>query len=123
MGTTSGGVLLYGSCLPALEALCVTGGRFRATVSWRDSNGHLQPGQASPLVGSSGAFWFFDPTNLEIVLKVLDGRSVNGKYWVFFGSMTNVEFTLTVTDTQTGAVRTYVNPQGQLASVADTSAF
>jgi photosystem II stability/assembly factor-like uncharacterized protein len=123
VGTSSGGVQLYGSCLPAPEALCLTGGRFRATLSWRDSSGSLQPGEASPLVGSSGAFWFFDPSNLEIVLKVLDGRSVNGHWWVFIGALSNVEYTITVTDTQTGAVRTYFNPQGQLASVADTSAF
>jgi hypothetical protein len=48
---------------------------------------------------------------------------VDGHFWVFYGSLTNVEFTLTVTDTQTGAIKTYFNPQGQLASVADTSAF
>jgi hypothetical protein len=59
----------------------------------------------------------------DAVVKALDGRSINGKSWVFYGSLTNVEFTLTVTDTLTGAVRTYFNPQGQLASVADTSAF
>jgi hypothetical protein len=37
--------------------------------------------------------------------------------------LNNVEFALTVTDTQTGAVKTSFNPQSQLASVADTSAF
>ncbi len=123
VGTERGGILMYGSCLPSPEALCLTGPRFQATVSWRDSAGQLQAGHASPVVPNSGAFWFFDPSNLELVVKVLDGRSVNGKFWVFYGSMTNVEFTLTITDTQTGAVKTYVNPQGQLASVADTSAF
>ena len=35
----------------------------------------------------------------------------------------NVEYTLTVTDTQTGAVKTYTNPQNRLASFADTQAF
>jgi ELWxxDGT repeat protein len=34
-----------------------------------------------------------------------------------------VEYTVTVTDTQTGEVRTYRNPSGHLASVADTAAF
>jgi hypothetical protein len=34
-----------------------------------------------------------------------------------------VEYTLTVTDTATGAVKIYHNPAGRLASVADTSAF
>ena len=56
-------------------------------------------------------------------LKVVDGRAVNGRFWVFFGALSDVQYTITVTDTQTGAQRTYSNPQGRLASVADTSAF
>lgn len=109
-------------CMPDAATLCSGSGRFRARVDWQasSSNGN---GQAVPLTSNTGAFWFFDPTNIELVVKVLDGRSINGKWWVFYGSLTNVAFTLTVTDTQTGAVRAYTNPQGQLASVADTSAF
>jgi len=57
------------------------------------------------------------------VVKVLDGRPINGTFWVFSGALSNVEYTITVTDTTTGAVKTYFNPSGQLASVADTSAF
>ena len=60
---------------------------------------------------------------IEVVLKVLDGRPVNGKFWVFYGALSNVEYTLTVTDTQTGVEKTYFNPLGRLASVADTGAF
>jgi hypothetical protein len=46
----------------------------------------------------------------------------------FDGSLTlralsDVEYTITVTDMTTGATKTYSNPQGRLASVADTSAF
>jgi hypothetical protein len=57
------------------------------------------------------------------VLKVVDGRGFNGKFWVFYGALSNVEYQITVTDTSTGAVRVYTNPSGQLSSVADTSAF
>ena len=49
--------------------------------------------------------------------------AVNGKHWVFYGALSSVDYTLTVTDTQTGQVRTYHNPPGRLASVADTGAF
>jgi hypothetical protein len=34
-----------------------------------------------------------------------------------------VKYTITVTDMETGAVKVYHNPDGNLASVADTSAF
>jgi len=54
---------------------------------------------------------------------VLDGRPLNDKFWVFYGALSSVEYTLTVTDTQTGVVKTYTNPSGRLASVADTGAF
>jgi hypothetical protein len=36
---------------------------------------------------------------------------------------TFVEYTLRVTDTSTGEVRTYVNPSGELTSGADLLAF
>jgi hypothetical protein len=42
---------------------------------------------------------------------------------VFYGLRTNVQFTLTLADQQTGKVQTYVNPGSSLASFADTSAF
>ena len=81
-------------------------------------------GQAVPLAGGdTGYFWFFDASNVEVVLKVLDGRTLNGKFWVFYGALSDVEYTLTVTDTETGTVKTYTNPKGRLASVADTRAF
>ena len=34
----------------------------------------------------------------------LDARTVNDRFWVFYGSLTNVEFQLLVTDTVTGEV-------------------
>ncbi len=67
--------------------------------------------------------WFFSGGNLELVIKVVDGRAFNTFFWVFYGALSNVEYTITVTDTVTGKVRTYFNPQGRLGSVADTAAF
>lgn len=80
-------------------------------------------GHPVPIADDTGSFWFFGPANLELMIKVLDGRGVNGRYWVFFGALSDVEYEITVTDTATGAVRTYRNEQGTLASIADTSAF
>ena len=112
------------TCVASATTLCVNGSRFQVTVNWRAANiGASGAGQAVPLTSDTGAFWFFSSGNLELVLKVVDGRAFNGKFWVFFGALSNVEYTITVTDTQTGAVKTYFNPQGRLASVADTAAF
>ena len=92
-------------------------------MSWKDFQDHTGAGTAVPLTGDTGGFWFFDPANVELVVKVLDGRPLNGKFWVFYGALSNVEYAMTVTDTQTGKKKTYQNPSGQFASRADTSAF
>jgi ELWxxDGT repeat protein len=110
-------------CQPGPARLCLDGGRFAVQATWRDFQGHTGNGKVVPVTGNTGYFWFFDAANVEVMLKVLDGRAVNGKFWVLYGALSNVEYTLTVTDTQTGAVRKYVNPAGRLASVADTGAF
>ena len=111
-------------CTPTASRLCIQGGRFAITASWRDFQGHTGVGTAVPLAGgTTGTFWFFNAENVEVILKILDGRPVNGKFWVFYGALSNVEYTLTVTDTQTGKMKSYLNPIGRLASVADTAAF
>jgi hypothetical protein len=112
-----------GSCSPGTTALCLNGGRFRVEVAWKDFDGHTGAGQAVPLTGDTGYFWFFGPENVELVLKVLDGTPLNQHWWVFYGALSNVEYRVTVTDTVTGAQKTYLNPSGTLGSVADTSAF
>jgi hypothetical protein len=58
-----------------------------------------------------------------VVVKVLGGRAVNGHFWVFVGPLTTDEFAITVTDTQTGAKKTYTSAAGSLSGGADTSAF
>ncbi len=110
-------------CQPSAERLCLAGGRFQVDVAWRDFGGRAGAGRAVPLTNDTGAFWFFDAKNLELVVKVLDGNGLNGHFWVFYGALSNVDYTLTVTDTRTGAARRYVNSAGNLASVGDTQAF
>jgi len=110
-------------CTPGAQRLCLNGGRFAVEAAWKDFSGHTGTGTAVPLTGDTGYFWFFSPTNVEVMTKVLDGRGLNGKFWLFYGALSNVEYTLTVTDTQTGAVKIYKNPSGQFGSVGDTGAF
>jgi hypothetical protein len=50
--------------------------------------------------------------------------STNNRYWVFAAATTNVQYTVRVTDTTTGAVKEYTHAQGAPAlSAMDTSAF
>ncbi len=54
---------------------------------------------------------------------MLDGRGVNGRFWVFYGALSDVEYTITVTDTETGESRSYYNPPGEICGGADVEAF
>jgi len=118
------GVLDQTGCAANATTLCLNASRFKIQVSWRvPSQGTSGVGTAVPLTSDTGYFWFFSANNVELVIKAVDGRAFNNKYWVFYGALSDVEYTITVTDTQTGAVRTYFNSSGTLASVADTSAF
>jgi photosystem II stability/assembly factor-like uncharacterized protein len=111
------------SCLPDPSTLCLNASRFRVRAAWRTPEGSAEEAHARPDTSDTGAFWFFSANNIEVVVKVVDGRPANGKFWVFGAALTNVEYTLEITDTETGAVWTHHNPQGQLASFADTNAF
>ena len=54
---------------------------------------------------------------------MLDGRLVNGYFWVFYGALSDVEYTITVTDTVTGKRRTYHNDAHHQGSRSDVTAF
>ena len=111
-------------CEPDPETLCLgPDGRFRVTVSWAEPGGDSGVGQAEKRSEETGTFWFFSPDNLELVVKLIDGRPVNGHFWFFSGALSNVEYRITVTDTETGDAREYLNEQGTLRSRADTEAF
>lgn len=112
------------TCVPGAETLCLNaGGRFQVKVTWTDFEGASGPGKTVPQTADTGAFYYFSPANLELMIKVLDGRQINGHFWVFYGSLSDVEFDLEVTDTLTGVVKTYHNNAGSFASRGDLGAF
>ncbi len=113
-----------GPCVEDDTTLCFLGGRFRVTVDWRTGAGLRGQGQAVPMTDAAGVVWFFSPSNLEMLVKMVDACGFNDRFWVFFAATTNVEFTVTVVDTLTGARKEYRNPLDHPADpVQDTSAF
>jgi hypothetical protein len=120
--TQSGG---GGACAQDADTACLAGGRFRVEMTWRAPNTATAPALLAG-VGSENTtlFRFLDPDNWEALFKILNGCGLNNRYWVFFAATTNVEFGITVTDTQTGTVKVYTNQLNHTASpVQDTSAF
>ncbi|HEX4956340.1 MAG TPA: hypothetical protein VF017_23380 [Thermoanaerobaculia bacterium] len=92
------------------EELTLRGGRFVLRTSWRTAVGLEGTGRAIGLTADTGAFWFFDPANLELMVKLVDGCGVNSHFWLLAGGLTDVGVTLTVEDTLTGVSRTWSNP-------------
>ncbi len=119
------GAVSTAPCVPDARTLCLLEGRFAVTVEWTSPlHGTSGAGGAVPFADRSGFFWFFRPDNIELVVKILDGTQANGKTWVFYGALTDVGYTLTVTDTANGnAVERYVNEPGNVCGGADTDAF
>jgi hypothetical protein len=112
------------TCVPGPGRACLHGGRFEIEVSFRDYE--LERGDARIVVEGAGSvlYWFFDDEIWEQLVKVIDGCSLNQRYWVYAASATDVETTIRVTDTAHGVVREYVNSLGAPApALTDSDAF
>jgi hypothetical protein len=112
-------------CTTNTTTLCVgDSGRFAVSVSFITA-GTRQIAKVVPTTTSeSGLFWFFGPNNWEVMVKVLNGCPVNGRFWVFSAATTDQHYELEVTDYQSGQVKRYFNYSGNAApAITDTSAF
>jgi hypothetical protein len=114
---------VVGTCTASPTALCLNNGRYRAEATWRTATASGTANTVT-LTADTGYFWFFDPDNVEVVVKVLDACGVNDAHWVFASGLTDQEVRLEVTDTVTGAVRAWTNPRGnRFTPVRETNAF
>ncbi len=112
-------------CTPDADTMCLNQGRFKVEVIWTDFAGNSGAGRvvAAGTV-DSGLFWFFNASNWELLVKVLNGCNNNNHYWVYAAATTNVAYTLTVTDTQHDAMVEYSNVLGVSSpATTDNRAF
>lgn len=114
-----------GNCVESSTILCLAEDRFQVSVTWEDFSGGVGDGQVLDVSSpDSGIFWFFDENNWELMVKVIDGCTLNDRFWVFGAASTNVEYTLTITRVENGAKRSYFNAKGQASpAITDTTAF
>lgn len=119
-------------CEASATVMCLQEDRYAVTLEWETTDGRMGPAKvAKPRTESSGLFYFFDPGNWEVLLKVLDGCVVNKHHWVFAAAATDVGFKLIVTDTTLPAdddgvvgMRTYTKEPGSPApALTATDAF
>ena len=106
----------------AESALPLLNGRFSVALeARRSSTGARSAGLA---IASSDRYGFFtlpgftsDPTLPEVVVKMLDFRSITGSFLLFYTGLTSLDYTLTVTDTVTGSVQTFESPSDHCGAV------
>ncbi len=97
------------------------GHRFQATADWSSSR---DSGRAYflDISADTGAFYFFRPENIEIVLKVLNGCSINNHYWVYLSGLTDLATTVRVS--HGFGIATYTKALGvPFTTVRDLRAF
>ena len=113
-----------GSCVPGPETACLQDSRFEIEVEWQGADGASNAARVVHAgTNDSGLFSFFDRDNWEMLVKVLDGCSINGHHWVYAASATTQPFEISITDTATGEVYRYVKAADELAALADPAAF
>ena len=113
----------YTDCRPTTTPLVFDGG-YRVSLCYETAEGLV--GEANGGIwasGQSGLLWFFDRDNAEVLVKVLDGCSHNGRRWIFVAPVTDVAFNLRVTSSG-GREWTHRNRLGVTAVTrSDTSTF
>jgi CSLREA domain-containing protein len=111
------------ACVPGGDTLCLAGGRFKVTAIWQRRNAG-GTARATGLSEESGFFYFAEPSNVELTVKILNRCSQSNRFIVFASGLTSVRVNLTVTDTRTGQVKTYTNPLGQaFRLIQDSTTF
>ncbi len=101
---------------PYLE---MVSGRFRVSVEWDSQTAGTGPATPVHLTDSSGAFWYFNDRNLDMLLKI-EPHPSNGFYRLVAGSPSTVGFTITVQDTCLGTTQAYsLMEGGPLTTVID----
>lgn len=113
-----------GACHASENTLCLQNGRFEVTLDWRTPQGKEGRGNQGTFTDETGYFWFFSSKNIEVLVKILDGCSLNDSYWVYVAGLTNIWVDVAIRDTETGEIKNWTNPMGQsFRPIEDTGYF
>jgi lysyl endopeptidase len=123
-------------CVASSTTACLLNRRFRVTVRYRNAfdsgavNTNALVKQVSGFADPSyetAFFYFNNPNNIELMLKMLDQGNTNGAgqptIAVLFGTATPLGVELTITDTTRGTSKSYTSGFNQMKGVTDFTAF
>ncbi len=111
------------SCGGPEGTLCLAHGAYGVRASWRAGD---RAGDATGIrrTADTGMFWFFNPENIELAVKVVNGCALNGHRWVLMGGLTDVAVDVEVTEAASGGTRMYGSPGGEpFRTLFDARAF
>ena len=110
-------------CTPT-TALLRLDGDYEISMCYRTPGGEEGQAKSAPWSGESAILWFFNRSNAEVLVKVLNGCANNGHRWIFVAPVTTLEFNLWVTGPDDGPPWTHTNRQGETAvTKSDLMAF
>lgn len=125
-----------GACIPTTTTACLLERRFSATMRYRAAYEAGVPDTDALVKQVTGFgnpsyetvfFYFNSPDNVELVVKMLDQGNSNDQgqptIAALFGTATPLAVELTITDTRTGAKRTYASKFGVMRGRTDFTAF
>jgi len=125
-----------GPCVASATRLCLPiggtqNGRYSVDLFYNSvrAGGVSGAGQVKALdtlgITQGGIITLLDPSNPEVLIKVINAcASPFQSWWVFYSATTDLGFTITVIDRRTQTIKTYTNEDLHAADpVQDTRAF
>ena len=119
------------ACTPSATEACLLDGRFKVAVAFVNqfatppvpgnfAGAKLLPGNQNPDVATFG---LSSAQAIEVVVRVQDARPFAPRFDIYYGGLTDLEYTVRVTDTKSGVTKTYRNPPGTVGGGVDRVTF
>ncbi|HEX6084094.1 MAG TPA: hypothetical protein VF266_06190, partial [Thermoanaerobaculia bacterium] len=119
-------------CTTTATNICLQNGRFSVSINYR--NQFANPPQTGSFVGAQllagsqnpdvATFGISSAQAIEVVVRIQDARPFGiNRFDVYYGGLTDLEYTVSVTDTQKGTTRTYRNAPGVVGGGVDRTSF
>jgi len=127
--TTFGGTT---TCVTSSTVVCLLNNRFRVSINFL--NQFANPPAPGTFLGAKlvagvqnpdvATFGISSAQAIEVVVRIQDARPFGiPRFDIYYGGLTDLEYTVTVTDTQTGNTRQYRNPPGTVGGLVDRTSF
>ena len=121
-----------GACSTTATTACLLDGRFRVSIAY--VNQFANPPAPGTFLGAkliSGSqnpdvatFGISSAQAIEVVVRIQDARPFGlNRFDVYYGGLTDLEYTVSITDTQKGTSKTYRNPPGTVGGSVDRTTF